>query len=382
MSSTAFGELQVAELTPMAGWTFAYNVNADLVISTVASGGTVTGADGFAVLTTDAAIDSSAKIETKLPVRYIPGQGALARFTAIFTTGIVGSTQIIGIGATDDGLFFGYNGATFGVMRRAGGVDTWTPFAEWSNGISGGNAIWLNLIDWTKGNVFQIQFQWLGFGEIRFSVENPQTGEFALVHRIRYTNTATTTSLRNPTLPIMAEVANTTNDSAIVLKTPSAMGFCEGKIVDPSPPHPLALPRVRVAAKAAITTEANVLTLRSPATWKTKANRIRAQLGVLSVATDGTKPAIIRLVRNTTLGGAPNFADHSADTSPIEFDTAGTTLTGGTVVFAVTLDKTDAQQFDLREWSLFLNPGETITVSAQSANATAVDVALNWIDLI
>lgn len=382
MARTAFGEQQVAELTPMAGWTFAYNVNADLVASTVASGGTVTGDDGFAVLTTAAAIDSSAKIETRLPLRYIPGQGAIARFTAIFTTGVVGSQQIIGIGADNDGLFFGYNGATFGIMRRSDGVDTWTHFNDWSDGINGGNAGWLNLLDWTKGNVFQIQFQWLGFGEIRFSVENPRSGDFELVHRIRYANTATVTSLRNPTLPVMAMVANTTNDSAIALSTSSAMAFCEGKVVDPSPPHPLALPRVQVATKAGITTQANVLTLQSPMTWKARANRIRSQLGMLSVSTEGNKSVTIRLVRNATLGGTPSYAAHSADTSPVDFDTAGTTVTGGSVVFAITLDKTDSQQFDLREWSLFLNPGDTITTSAESSQSTEVTVACNWIDLI
>jgi hypothetical protein len=382
MALTAFGEQQVAELTPMAGWTFAYNVNADLVTTTLTGTGTVTGATGFAVLNTSAAIDSGAKIETKLPLRYIPGQGALARFTAIFTTGIVGSTQIIGVGDASDGLFFGYNGATFGVMRRNAGVDTWTTFTDWSNGINGGNAAWLNLLDWTKGNVFQIQFQWLGFGEIQFSIENPSSGGLVVVHRIRFANTSAVTSLQNPTLPVMAHVANTTNDSAIILKTPSAMGFCEGKIDNPTPPHPLSLPRTLTAAKATVSTQANILTLSSPASWLTKANRIRSQLGMLSVATDGTKTAIVRIVKDTTLGGAPSYTAYSANTSPIEYDTAGTTLTGGSVVFAATLDKVDSQVFDLRQWALFLNPGEKLTVSVTSASATDVNVAINWTDLL
>ena len=382
MNTTAFGELQVAELTPMAGWTFAYNVNADLVTTTLAGTGTVTGTGGFAVLDTSAAINSSAKIETKLPLRYIPGQGAVARFTATFTTGLAGSTQVIGVGDTSDGLFFGYNGTSFGVMRRVGGVDTWTAFADWSNGINGGNLAWLNLIDWTKGNVFQIQFQWLGFGEIRFAVENPESGGFVVVHRIRFANTSTATSLLNPTLPIMAQVANTTNDTAVILRTPSAMGFCEGKIDNPTPPHPLSLPRTLTATKTGVTTEANVLTLSSPATWLTKANRIRSQLGMLSVATDGTKSATVRITKDTALGGVPAYNDYSTNTSPIEFDVAGTTLTGGSVVFAATLDKVDSQVFNLREWALFLNPGEKLTVSVQSSGATDVAIAINWVDLL
>lgn len=378
MGNTAFGEIQIAELTPMAGWTFAYNVNEDLVTITETGSGTVTGANGFAVLSTGAAADSAAKIETKLPLRYIPGQGALVRFTAVFTLGVAGSTQIIGVGDATDGLFFGYNGASFGVLRRNGGVDTWMDKGSWVSL----SEEWISDLDWTKGNVFQIQFQWLGFGEIRFSIENPLMGRLELVHRVKYANSNTVTSLLNPTLPVMAEVANTTNDTDVVLKTPSAMAFCEGKIDNPAPPHPLSLPRVLTATDTGITTENNMVTLSNPTTWQGKTNRIRSQLRTLSIATDGTKPAIIRLTKDTTLGGTPSYGAYNADTSPIQFDTAGTTITGGTRVFAATLDKVDSQVFDLTQWGVFLNPGEKITVSVQSEVATDVTAAINWVDLI
>ena len=380
MASTAFGELQVAELTPMAGWTFAYNVNADLVTSTTTGSGSISGASGFAVLSTGAATDSSAKIETKLPLRYIPGQGALLRFTAIFTEGLAGSTQIIGVGDDTDGLFFGYNGATFGVMRRYNGTDDWTPVTEWDN--RGWGTRWIDSLDWTKGNIFQIQFQWLGFGELRFFIENRDTGGFESVHNIEYAGLNTTTSLLNPTLPVMAQVINTTNDTAIVMQTPSAMAFCEGRVDNPPPPHPLALRRVVTASKAAVSTQANIVTLSNQATWQTKTNRIRSQLRTLSVATDGTKTAVIRLTRDTTLGGSPSYSDYNANTSPVQYDTAGTTLTGGTLLFAATLDKVDAQIFDLSAEGIFLAPGEKITVSAQSSSGTDVTVTLAWVDLI
>lgn len=378
MGNTAFGELQIAELTPMAGWTFAYNVNEDLVTITETASGTVAGSNGFAVLSTGAATNSAAKIETKLPLRYIPGQGALARFTAIFTPGVAGSTQLIGVGDASDGLFFGYNGAEFGILRRSGGVDAWTAQSQWVSLPEE----WISDLDWTKGNIFQIQFQWLGFGELRFSVENRGAGGFELVHRIKYAGSNTSTSLLNPTLPVMAEVSNTTNDSDIVLKTPSAMSFCEGKIDNPAPPHPLSLPRVLTATDTGITTENNMVTLSSPVTWVSKTNRIRSQLRTLSIATDGTKPALIRLTKNTTLGGTPSYTAYNADTSPITYDVAGTTLTGGSRVFAATLDKVDSQIFDLTQWGLFLNPGEKITLSVESASATDVTAAINWVDLI
>jgi len=45
-------------------------------------------------------------------------------------------------------------------------------------------------------------------------------------------------------------------------------------------------------------------------------------------------------------------------------------------------DKEDAQVFDLDRWGLLLNPGETITISAQSTGSTVVDLTINWVDLL
>jgi hypothetical protein len=379
---TAFGELNTAENTPVTGWTFAYNVNADLVTSTVTGSGTVTHSGSYAVLATTAAASSSAKIDTVIPLRYTPGQGARVDVVGYFTPGVAGSQQFLGIGdPAVDGFFFGYNGAAFGVCRVAGGVATWVTKANWSE--HGAHpASWLQQLDPTKGNVYQIIYQWLGHGKILFKIENPATGMLETVHHIRYANTATATSVNNPTLPISAYVVNTTNETAITLKTSSAMGFVQGKVDNPPPDHPFALNRVLTAAGATITTEANLLTLSNPVEFQSVTNRIRAQLVYLSVGVDGTKNNTIRLTKNTTLGGTPSYAAYSANTSPITYDVAGTTLTGGTRLFSAVLQKIDSNIYDLSRLGIFLSPGETITVSAQSAVAVDVNIALGWVDLL
>ena len=50
------------------------------------------------------------------------------------------------------------------------------------NGYSGAT------LDPTKLNVFQINFRWLGAGQIRFSIENPLNGDMIVFHEIRYAN--------------------------------------------------------------------------------------------------------------------------------------------------------------------------------------------------
>ena len=105
---TAFGQVSTAEDTPITGWNFAYNVNPDLVTSTLTGDGTVTHSGSYAVLSTTAAASSSARIHTVVPLRYTPGQGALVDVVGYFTPGVANSQQFLGIGdPAADGFFFG-----------------------------------------------------------------------------------------------------------------------------------------------------------------------------------------------------------------------------------------------------------------------------------
>lgn len=181
-------------------------------MATATGSGAISAVAGQAVLTTGAAASSSKKVETILPLRYSTRQGGLVRGTAIFTQGKVGC-QLIGIGDTQDGFFFGFDGVEFGILRRSAGVETWVRQGSWEPGCT-----WA--FDPTKGNVYQIRFQWLGYGEIQFYIEDPEIGNFVQVHRIQYANQNVNTSIRNPTLQIHASTTNTTNATAMVLSTP------------------------------------------------------------------------------------------------------------------------------------------------------------------
>ena len=115
---TAFDELLIAEATPVVQIQFPYNINTELVEVRENNLGSLTQADGMAVLQSGAGANSAAHMLSRMPLRYSPGQGALVRFTALFTTGVTNSVQLAGIGEVGDGLFFGFNGDTFSSLRR------------------------------------------------------------------------------------------------------------------------------------------------------------------------------------------------------------------------------------------------------------------------
>lgn len=375
----AFGGQRVVEEIPQISLNFHYGLNTALTNATTANGGTVTSVAGtsLAVLQTSANVAGSAKLESRNAMRYLPGQGCIARFTAIFTTGVANSQQEIGIGDDSDGFFFGYQGGVFGVFRRRGGVDVFTPQANWNgddrfNG-TGPSGVTLDPL---KLNVYQIQFQWLGGGAIKFFREVPTTGELVLCHTIMYANTAVVPSILNPTLPLHAKVVNSGNGTNLTLQTPSMGVYAEG----PSNPA-LNLRGSTGNRKTGIgATETSIITLRNAATFGGVTNRARVLVDSLSLSQSGAADCTVRLVLNTALGGVPAYANWDAATSVMQFDVAGTTLVGGRELFRCVQDGTGSNPaLDLLPLQLRLNPGDTLTVAAASASGTvAPQVGIGW----
>ena len=85
-------------------------------------------------------------------------------------------------------------------------------------------------IDPQKGNVFQIEYQYLGFGNAKVGVEDPDTGTFINMHCFKNANLRTTPVLKNPNSSVVVGVFNVGNTSAVTLKTVSMGGFIEGDV--------------------------------------------------------------------------------------------------------------------------------------------------------
>ena len=375
---TAFNDLRSTNLTPMAGWTFNYNINADYIITTIANGGAVTQANSMAVLSTSIASNGSARISTRNVLRYSPGLGALVRFTAIFTTGVALSQQIIGIGDDTDGFFFGYNGADFSILRLSNGVFNWVPQVSWNGDVMNGTGTSGMTINQTLGNVYTIQYQWLGFGVINFFIENTTTGQPILVHRIQYPNTASVPSVFNPTFPITARVLNNGNTSNVVLQSPSAMAFVEG---DGSSQAIVTANSAIASVSLTTPTDQNVLTLRNTATFASKTNRTRIRLNSISCSDEGTRTVRFKVIRNATFGSTLTYTPINTATSVVEYSSTLSSATGGVLVLAFEISINASNQLLVDSLTIYLNPGETLTLQATSALSTQLDCSISWEEL-
>lgn len=479
VQKSAFGELSITESTPAVQLQFPYGINIDIV-NIFNNNGTTTVDSNRLKLSTGAAANQSAQMASVVPIKYNPGQGGLIRFTGVFNTGVANSIQLLGVGDTSDGYFFGYNGIDFGVLRLHGGAqeiriltittksttaenititldgdaktdvavtdatagditttanditgndfsdlgrgwdvhsdgdgtviftsydssprtgtyslssattavgtfaqalagvsptDKWTAQTSWSEDKAVGADI-LPLIDWTKGNVFQIRYQWLGFGQICFFIENPLNGEYILVHRIAYANANTLPSVNNPTLPLCAFVENITNTSDIILYTSSMGGFVEGRTNGSHIHH-----GITTEFSAIGTTETPVLVVHNKPIYQGKKNRVRMKIILISVSVDGTKPSTIRVKIGGSLTAA-SYTDINTNNSVANFDISATAISGGDEQFGFGLAKSDSDKLELGVETFFLNPDDKMTITAE-ASAGTIDgvVSVNWEEL-
>lgn len=228
-------------------------------------------------------------------------------------------------------------------------------------------------LDPTKGNVFQIKYQWLGFGKIDYFIEKPETGELVLVHRIEYANANTVPSVNNPTLPLYAIAENTSNDSDIVLKVGSMAGLIGGKDEIDGIEHSYGTDTANIGL-----TETPIFTIHSHDIYQSVVNRVGIDMIFGNVSVDGTKPAIVRVRKNATIVGS-SFSPHDSGTSIIHQDFQATSVTGGEIIFqeGVAKNGTAIIPFHILNTRLIQPDFLTLSIEATSGSIDAVST-FNW----
>jgi hypothetical protein len=121
---TAFGDLSVAQLTPVFQVDGVYDMlslSSQVVRTFSAGGGSVTNSDSSYRLTPGAVV---ATFQSRKRARYHAGEGIRAGFSARFVPGLAGSQQSVGLGHGEDGIGFGYDDTdptAFGIFHYSRG---------------------------------------------------------------------------------------------------------------------------------------------------------------------------------------------------------------------------------------------------------------------
>ena len=267
-------------------------------------------------------------------------------------------------------------------------------------------------LDPTKGNVYRIVFQYLGFGAITFSVENHETGFFMPVHQIKYANTAIIPSVTSPNYKVGFGITNTTG--TITMGVASIAVFVQGSVI-PTPLYrsypniiqtntggtlSITKPNSRVIfgfriseIKTSLNTTGSTITI----------NRSNLFLNAISVALNVTSPnnanpqpsanIVFQLVKNPTLfytGNPsttiyePEWTEYERDSSLLVFNgtvrtstTTGIGYTGGDNVFDVPLVENTATTSNLQGLLINVSTDDIYIISYYgntNSNVTSFDI--------
>jgi hypothetical protein len=380
-----YDEFPVSELTAISQLTFPYNINADLTNTITVAGGTVTQDSNMAVISTGATASNtateSAALESAETVTYRAGEGALGRFSGLFTdyapNGAT-STQGIGLGDANNGYGFTLEGTSseLNITYRSNGTSTKITQSLWNEDTMDGSGNSGNpsgmLLDVTKGNVYQVSYG-SGFGCVYFSIESQSTGHMVLVHTLHITNLRTTPSSYNPTFALRAEVFKdgTSDTNDYVVKVSDMSSFVQGKDKVTGPVNAF---ENEINGNG---TDRSIFTLQNKATYQGKTNKVSAVLSSISLINDTNGAGTFRIWENATLGGSPSYTDINTNNSIISQDTAGTTITGGKLLWVGGAGKDNGSSVDLTALAIKMRPGSTYTFSCSTlggSNPMAIGV--------
>ena len=229
-------------------------------------------------------------------------------------------------------------------------------------------------LDPTKFNVYQIQYQFLGSGAIEFFIEDSDTGQFVLVHRIKFANTSTVPSLKNPNLPLAIFVISEGSTTNLSVETVSMAAFRQGEFLNSGQAAGL------VGSVTATATEQSVFTIK--VRDEVGGRLLLGELTFNSVVanTDSNKGAIFNLLLGATVNGVQDFAYHDKDASMVLVDNTQATVTGGVLIGVVDVGGEGSANFLFDNPKGFLLPNETLTITARviSGAAATCGAFVSW----
>jgi len=336
---SAFGALRTANPYTLLDLVSKYGIDNFELATSGTGGATISHNANEACirLQTDGASGSAARIRTNTYFRYQAGRGQRIITTCVHDARQAGQTRQWGYYDTNDGLLWTVSGTDFGFIRRSSTsgapVDTFISQSAFNLDKFDGTGPSQQNLDITKGNIYEIDFQWLGVGVVNLFINGLP------VHSIQNPNTLPTVYMKTAVLPVAATVKNDA-----VTTSGSGMKFICANVTSEGGQEPpeYAFTYGRSAIKSGITNGGLVplLAIRLQDVFpsgSTNDNRQVVLPSALAIyAENATANKTPRcdwaLVLNPTSLTTPTWVNVDVTNSCVQRDEAATAYSGGTVV--------------------------------------------------
>ena len=244
------------------------------------------------------------------------------------------------------------------------------------NGPSGMN------FDPEKGNVFQIAYQYLGFGNAIFSIENPETGLIIPFHMIKNANARTTPVLKNPNMFVLATSANIGGSTSKTLRTVSMASFTEGKVEKLDPKYAKSF-NISISTS----TYKPLAILKSNRVFNDQSNYGEFDILRMAVSNESTnKTMSIALFLDATVTGPVNFqyADETCSiVSYAEVNPSSQTINdiaNLTPFYEIIVGPGGTESERVEMLKLIFQIGRDVVVAVKTTGTVAGTFSINWFE--
>lgn len=333
MSFDAFNRLRVS--TPDAQFAAfnEYKINPFNWITNVSGTGTATHSTTTKIVTLatgGTASGAQAIMQSRSYLRYIPGKSLFPMMT--FVMGATPSANVAkraGYYDNSNGLYLEWTSTGKRFVRRSSVsgsvVNTSYEQADWNvDPLNGSGPSGLTL-DLTMGQIFWIDFQFLGVGTVRFGFEI--NGKLYVCHQLQHANlTSTQPYIATANLPLRYEIVNTGTAGAT-----ATMGCICGKVDSEGGFEPQGFQFSASNGATGITTSTTlkpILSIRPGLTFGGIANRAWLIPQHANVFATGTQDHYYQIIWNATLTGA-SWTAVNATYAMAEYDVSSTVVSLG-----------------------------------------------------
>jgi hypothetical protein len=285
--------------------------------------------------------------------------------------------------ATGSGTF---SGSFARLQAGIAQTENWTKQENWNVDTLGANTQ-LNPSGMTLNkdnlNVYQIQFRWLGAGQISYAVEDSNTGNMIHVHKEHYVGTNTAPHLANPSFKIGYVAYSTGSTTNLAVTGASMFGAIEGTIFQNELNRSTSVSKTTLGSG----TVWHLMTIRNPYVTNGKSGALNGNyvlnakeviLKDISIGVQGNDPGIVYIFYEPT-----SFSNTHVYTSQPKDNVMVSTVDGTldpTVDTAVTRFVTAINgeaQYDLSKYRIAIPSGSYVSIAIQStSNMSRVSAAV------
>jgi hypothetical protein len=266
--------------------------------------------------------------ETRRVFPYQPGKSLLVLNTAVFDAPKENLRQRMGYFSLKNGIFLENESGINYFSLRSESLDTTLkiPQNDWNGDKCDGTGESGFNLDVAKGNIFWVDIEWLGVGDVRCGFFF--NGRAILAHTFENTNNYTSVYMSDACLPIRYEIENigSTSSNSIMKQICSSViseGGYEERTEEWSATRTTAIASTSVA-----TGYAPVVSIRMAA-GKTDSIIIPSQVHIFGDGNNAVYEYV--LIRNANITGG-DWVPHTPSTGNIEYNINATSMNAGTII--------------------------------------------------